>query len=65
MSPREKISKQHNAPPQDKFRALVHYFIEQSQDEPNKLGTIRLNKALWFTDVFYYLATGKQMTEST
>ncbi len=54
-----------NTRPDAKFRALVHFFIEQSQDDPNKLGTIRLNKALWFTDVFYYLATGEQMTEST
>ncbi len=47
-----------------KLRALVYFFIKLCNDEPSKLGAIRLNKALWYTDVFSCLAHGKQMTEA-
>ncbi len=46
-----------------KFRALVYFFIQECKD-PDMLGAIRLNKALWYTDVFSCLAHGKQMTEA-
>ena len=53
-----------NARADAKLRALVYYFIEQCTGTQAQLGAIRLNKALWFTDVYYYLSTGRQMTES-
>ncbi len=64
MTSHKKISNKHNASP-EKFRALVYFFIEQCKKNPDKLGTIRLNKALWFTDVAYYLWAGEQMTNSS
>ena len=64
MTTHDPISNRHNTPPKDKFRPLVYFLIKQCTEYPHKLGAIRLNKALWFADVFYYLSTGEQMTES-
>ncbi len=46
-----------------KFRALVYFFIQECEN-PDMLGAIRLNKALWYTDVFSCMAFGKKMTEA-
>ncbi len=47
-----------------RFRALVHYIIEQC-DDPKKLGATKLNKALWFADTFAYRLTGKTISGET
>ncbi len=46
----------------EKFKALVHFVVHECQDNPSKLGAIRLNKALWYTDVAAYRATGASVT---
>jgi hypothetical protein len=45
----------------DKFKALVHYVIQKC-DDPNRLGSVRLNKILWYSDVAAYLSTGAPVT---
>lgn len=45
-----------------KFKALVHFLVHQCQDDPSRLGAIRLNKSLWFTDVVGYQLTGAAVT---
>ena len=44
-----------------KFKALVHYIINECAN-PYELGAIRLNKALWFSDVTAYKIDGKSIT---
>ena len=44
-----------------KFKALVHYIIAEC-DDPDQLGSIRLNKVLWFSDVTAYRMDGKPIT---
>lgn len=46
----------------EKFKALVHFMVHECQDNPSKLGAIRLNKALWYTDVAAYRASGASVT---
>ena len=48
----------------EKFKALVHYIIHDCHD-PDELGSIRLNKALWFADVFSYQEAGVSITGET
>lgn len=45
-----------------KFKALVHFMVHECTDNPAKLGTVRLNKALWFTDKFAYQMIGESVT---
>lgn len=47
----------------DKFKALVHLVINQC-DDPQKLGAIRLNKILWFSDVEAFRLTGNSISGS-
>ena len=47
----------------DKFNALVHFFIAKCED-PAHLGTIRLNKALWYSDIASFKANGASITGS-
>lgn len=42
----------------EKFKALTHYIINQCVDNPAKLGAVRLNKALWYADMFAYQSNG-------
>ena len=49
---------------QERFKALVHYLIAESSGNPGDLGSVRLNKALWFSDVFAYQMEGKSITGS-
>ena len=49
----------------DRFKNLVHYIIGQCTDRPDQLGAIRLNKALWFSDVIAYQMTGTSITGET
>jgi len=46
----------------EKFKALVHFIVHQCLDRPGKLGAIRLNKALWYTDVIAYKVAGVSVT---
>jgi hypothetical protein len=43
-----------------KFKALVHYVIAKS--DSSRLGSIRLNKILWFVDTLTYRAEGESVT---
>lgn len=45
-----------------KFKALVHFIVHECRDQPSRLGAIRLNKALWYTDVFAYKMNGVSVT---
>jgi len=45
----------------DKFKSLVHLVIADC-DNPAKLGAIRLNKILWFSDMEAYLQTGNSIS---
>ncbi len=47
--------------PSKKFKDLVHYIIEKCPD-PTQLGSIRLNKTLWFVDVLSYQRSGSSIT---
>lgn len=44
------------------FKELVHYICEQTKTEPSKLGMTKLNKVLWFSDLFSYANYGKGIT---
>ena len=46
-----------------KLKALVHYVIAKS--EPSRLGAIRLNKILWYTDALSFRATGASISGET
>ncbi len=46
----------------DKFKALVHLMVHECQDNPTRLGSVRLNKALWFVDMLSYQANGVSLT---
>lgn len=45
----------------DKFSALVHYICWRCQD-PTKLGAIKLNKVLWFSDAIAFAQSGRSIT---
>lgn len=45
-----------------KFKALVHFMVHELRDHPARLGAIRLNKALWYTDVVAYKTNGVSVT---
>jgi len=45
-----------------KFKAMVHYIVHECQDDPKQLGSVRLNKALWFTDLISYQMNGSSIT---
>lgn len=46
----------------EKFKAMVHFIVHECQDNPSKLGAIRLNKTLWYTDVAAYRFAGASVT---
>lgn len=43
-----------------KFDALVHYICAYCED-PTRLGATKLNKTLWYSDVFLFLESGKSI----
>jgi hypothetical protein len=51
--------------PTEKFKALVHHIVHECQSHPHRLGAIRLNKTLWYTDVAAYRAKGASVTAET
>lgn len=46
----------------EKFKALVHFIVNECQDRPSRLGATRLNKALWYADVIAYKIGGTSIT---
>lgn len=44
------------------YEKVVHYIIDKVKDDPSKLGSTKLNKILWFSDLLYYLESGKSIT---
>ncbi len=46
----------------EKFKALVHFIVHECLNNPEKLGAIRLNKALWYSDVISYKMNGSSIT---
>ena len=49
----------------EKFKALVHFIVHSCQENPSKLGAIRLNKTLWYTDVASFRASGASVTSES
>ena len=49
---------------QSKFSSLVHYVCSRCSD-PTKLGAIKLNKILWFSDRLSYVMTGQSIAGET
>ena len=49
----------------EKLQALAHYIIAECGRAPERLGAIRLNKAIWFSDIIMYQLTGRSITEET
>jgi hypothetical protein len=47
---------------QDRLASVTHYIIARCN--PEKLGATKLNKILWFSDVFYYRRHGRTITGS-
>lgn len=45
----------------EKLKALVHYVIGRC-DDPNMLGSIKLNKVLWVSDLWAYAKWGEPIT---
>lgn len=45
----------------EKLKALVHYVISRCED-PNMLGSIKLNKVLWVSDLWAYVKWGQPIT---
>jgi len=46
----------------NKFKELVHFMIHECREDPASLGAVRLNKALWFTDLDAYMKRGESIT---
>jgi hypothetical protein len=46
----------------DKFKALVHYICHRMSDDPARLGLTKLNKILWYSDVWMYKKRGLPIT---
>lgn len=46
----------------NRFRVLVHQVCHLRENDSSRLGATKLNKILWFIDVFHFLETGKPLT---
>ena len=46
----------------DKFEPLVHFIINECKKFPERLGAVRLNKVLWYSDLASYLQFGDTIT---
>ena len=42
-----------------RFKTLVHDIIHRCRSYPHRLGAVRLNKVLWFADVYAYKYLGQ------
>jgi len=47
-----------------KLKSLVHYVCDKSSD-PSVLGSIKLNKVLWYSDSIHYMIAGHSITGET
>ena len=47
------------------YKAFVQYVIHRCRNCPARLGAIRLNKALWFSDLISYQVSGDTITGET
>jgi len=47
---------------QEKLSHVVHYICYQCRDDPSKLGATKLNKVLWFAEMFSYKHSGVPIT---
>src|SRR5262245_16184625 len=45
-----------------KFKNLVHYVCWKCSDDPSKLGSVKLNKAIWLSDLHAYYSLGSPIT---
>lgn len=45
-----------------KFKSLVHYICWKCSDDPSKLGSVKLNKAVWLSDLRAYYGLGHPIT---
>lgn len=41
-----------------KFKSLVHLICSRCQDNPSRLGAVKLNKVVWYIETNYYVGTG-------
>jgi uncharacterized phage-associated protein len=48
----------------NKFKALVHYICEKANN-PAVLGSVKLNKVLWYSDSIHYMVAGQSITGET
>jgi hypothetical protein len=48
----------------EKFKSLVHYVCWRCSDDPTKLGSVQLNKALWLSDLKAYYELGQPITNA-
>ena len=48
----------------EKFKGLVHYICEKATD-PAMLGSVKLNKVLWYSDSIQYMISGESITGET
>lgn len=48
----------------EKFKELVHYICAKAKDS-SVLGSIKLNKVLYYSDVIYYMVHGQPITGET
>ena len=49
-------------PDLDKLRRLVHYICHRKREAPRELGRLKLNKILFYSDLYAFLHTGKPIT---
>jgi len=48
----------------EKFKSLVHYICDKAED-PSCLGSVKLNKVLWYSDSIQHMLTGSSITGET
>jgi hypothetical protein len=46
----------------NRFKKLVHYVCSKCANDPSKLGAVKLNKALWLSDLRSYYKYGHPIT---
>jgi hypothetical protein len=46
----------------EKFKALVHYISSRCEDDPSRLGAVKLNKILWYAEIGKFVRTGTALT---
>ena len=48
----------------EKFKAVVLYVCDKATD-PSVLGSVKLNKVLWYSDAIHYMVSGRSITGET